>query len=190
MARCYPDWFWVGIDACRDLMAESASRAAAKPKHGGLSNALFVAAAVEALPPELAGAADLITIQFPWGSLLRAVLLPDAPVLAGIGRLARLGAALEVVLNTTVFRPPVPREVADLPVPTDDFVRDVLAPAYVRAGIALTDQQTFGRAQIAAWPSTWAKRLASGHAPEALVLTGTVGGGGPYTRLPTGRARS
>jgi hypothetical protein len=46
-------------------MAEASRRAAAKPGRGGLSNALFVVSAVEVLPGELNGAADLITAHFP-----------------------------------------------------------------------------------------------------------------------------
>src|SRR2546426_7896288 len=41
------------------------------------SNVLFLQAAVEDLPAELDRVADEIHIHFPWGSLLRALLLGD-----------------------------------------------------------------------------------------------------------------
>jgi 16S rRNA (adenine(1408)-N(1))-methyltransferase len=52
-AQC--DRLVVGVDANAAAMAEASRRAARKPAHGGLPNALFMMAAAEALPPELAG---------------------------------------------------------------------------------------------------------------------------------------
>lgn len=63
-AAAQPDRLVVGVDANADAMTEAARRAA-KPNRGGLPNALFVAAAVEALPAELDGVADLVTAHFP-----------------------------------------------------------------------------------------------------------------------------
>jgi len=52
-------------------MAEASRRADRR----GPSNALFLAAGVETLPASpLTGSADLVTVMFPWGSLLRGVL--------------------------------------------------------------------------------------------------------------------
>ena len=61
-------------------MAE-ASRRAAKPAHkGGQPNVRFILAAAEAPPPALAGIAGLVTVRFPWGSLLRGCLGEDTAV--------------------------------------------------------------------------------------------------------------
>lgn len=80
-------------------MADSSRRAAAKPARGGVENAMFVCAAAEALPGQLAGIADEITINYPWGSLLRAVALPDIGVLARIAMLAKPEAKVTAVVN-------------------------------------------------------------------------------------------
>lgn len=56
---------------------------------------MFIQAAVEDLPSELASVADSVTVNLPWGSLLRAVLLPDSEVLRGIRRLLKPGGELE-----------------------------------------------------------------------------------------------
>jgi 16S rRNA (adenine(1408)-N(1))-methyltransferase len=64
-AAAQPDRLVIGVDANAAGMAEAARRAAAKPSRGGLPNALFVVAAVEALPPELTGLAYLVTCHFP-----------------------------------------------------------------------------------------------------------------------------
>jgi 16S rRNA (adenine(1408)-N(1))-methyltransferase len=69
-AAACPDRLVIGVDANAAAMADAARKATArsgKPGKpgGGLPNALFVVAAVEALPVELAGVADLVTAHFP-----------------------------------------------------------------------------------------------------------------------------
>jgi 16S rRNA (adenine(1408)-N(1))-methyltransferase len=80
-AAAEPDRLVVGVDASAAAMAEASRRAARRPDRGGLPNALFVVAAAEALPPELDGLADLVTVHFPWASLLRGLLTADPAVL-------------------------------------------------------------------------------------------------------------
>jgi Methyltransferase domain len=82
-AAARPDRLAVGVDASAAAMAEASWRAARRSERGGLPNAVFVVAAAEALPPELDGVADLVTIQFPWGSLLKGLLDADPRVMAG-----------------------------------------------------------------------------------------------------------
>ncbi|MGH2393895.1 MAG: methyltransferase domain-containing protein [Candidatus Limnocylindria bacterium] len=64
-AAAEPDRLVIGVDANAAAMVKAARRAASRPNRGGLPNALFVAAAVEALPAELDGVADLVTAHFP-----------------------------------------------------------------------------------------------------------------------------
>ena len=90
-ARRQPGCFFIGIDACRENLVQSARRAPA--------NALFIIANALRLPGELAQAASRVTINFPWGSLLEGLLAPHAGLLDGLTGLAKPGAALEVRLN-------------------------------------------------------------------------------------------
>lgn len=80
-------------------MAESANRATRRR----LANLLYVQAAVERLPAELYGQADRITVNFPWGSLLRAVAVPEVPVLAAMAALGRTGAKTTLLVNMATF---------------------------------------------------------------------------------------
>ncbi|HCA59524.1 MAG TPA: rRNA methyltransferase, partial [Blastocatellia bacterium] len=89
--------FVIGIDANAKPLEKPSVRITRKPAKGGLPNAMFIQAAVEDLPSELASVADSVTVNLPWGSLLRAVLLPDSEVLRGIRRLLKPGGELEVV---------------------------------------------------------------------------------------------
>jgi 16S rRNA (adenine(1408)-N(1))-methyltransferase len=67
----------------------------------GTGDGRFVVAAAEALPPELDGLAGLVTVHFPWGSLLRGLLAADPAILAGLVRVMRPGACLSVLLSVT-----------------------------------------------------------------------------------------
>ncbi len=54
---------------------------------------------VEQLPAELAGLASLVTVHFPWGSLLRAAVGEDADGAAGIARLVAPGGRLRLLVS-------------------------------------------------------------------------------------------
>src|SRR6266704_2224219 len=121
----------VGIDASAAAMAEASRRAAASPRRGGRPNALFVAAAAEALPPELDGLADLVTVHFPWGSLLRGLLGADPGVVGGIARVMRPGARLDLLVSVT------DRDHGAGASPLEAKAIAALAPAYRRLGLEL-----------------------------------------------------
>ncbi len=85
-------------------MADAARRAAAKPARGGLDNVLFLQASLETLGDELNGLADRLTVNYPWGSLLRAVALPEPALLAKLAALAKPGAELDILVNMQPLR--------------------------------------------------------------------------------------
>ena len=91
----------IGIDANAGSMVEASRRAGRPARRGGLPNARFVVAAAEALPPELDGCADELTIHFPWGSLLRGLLDAEPAIVSGIARIARPGAVVTILLSVT-----------------------------------------------------------------------------------------
>ena len=173
-ARRRPDALVVGLDAGPDALRRTALRAAAKPDKGGRPNAVFVWAAVEQWPAGLTGVDELHCLM-PWGSLLRALVIPDEPVLASIADACRPGAPFLVTLNLHAWRPPVP-EVGGTPEPTPDTVAELLAPAYARAGWTLTSSHYADAEEIAALGTSWTKRLGSTRAELAvLTLRGTIG---------------
>jgi 16S rRNA (adenine(1408)-N(1))-methyltransferase len=174
-ARRRPDRLVVGVDAQPDAMRRTAARAAAKPARGGLPNVLYVWAAVEQLPAELAGIDELHCLM-PWGSLLRALVLPDAEVLAALTRRCHAGARFLVTLNLHAWRPPVP-EVGGSAEPTPESALEVLAPAYADAGWQLETASYLDAGQLAELGTSWTKRLRSSRAAlDVLALRGTIAG--------------
>jgi 16S rRNA (adenine(1408)-N(1))-methyltransferase len=103
--------------------------------------------------------ADALTINFPWGSLLRGVLGHDDAVLAGVARLLAPGATGRALVSV------VPRDGVP-PIPAEHE----LADAYVRHDLELVDLRPATPDEVAASGSSWAKRLRAGAARPVTLL--------------------
>jgi 16S rRNA (adenine(1408)-N(1))-methyltransferase len=115
---------------------------------------------VEALPLELGGVADRVTVILPWGSLLAAVVRPSAKVLRGVRTLCRPGARLTIVLAPHPGRDVGETTRLGIPSMEPDSLTGALGEAYADAGFDLVRVRTLDTRQAAQWPSTWTCRLA------------------------------
>jgi Methyltransferase domain len=187
-AREHPDRFYIGVDAQAGALEKISQKIYRKPAKGGLPNALFIQAAVEALPMELDGVADAIHIHFPWGSLLRAVAMGDQAVLGKLRSICRPGALLNIVIALDPERDKSEISRLKLEPLTPDFVKATLIPRYHAAGFGAAGfgaagfgAAGFGAAETGAieyraissseWPqlpTSWARRLA-GNAERSLI---------------------
>ncbi len=158
LARQQPGWFVVGVDACRENL-RGCSRM-------GPSNTLFVIAAAENLPQELRGLVSHLTINFPWGSLLDALLEAEPAVMAGIGLLCSRQASLEVRLNGGALA-----EAGR----TLEAGTDVISHSLARSGWQLNAPCVLGMPALRTFPTTWARRLAHGRDPRATLISGHLG---------------
>jgi 16S rRNA (adenine(1408)-N(1))-methyltransferase len=163
-AAAEADRLVVGVDASAAAMAAASRRAARRPERGGLPNALFVMAAAEALPPELDGLADRVTVHFPWGSLLRGLLAADPQVMAGLVRVMRQGAALSMLVSSTA------RDNGAGVGPVDERALAALAVDYGLHGLGVTGVRPATPTDVAAARSTWGKRLGAGARRPAWLL--------------------
>ena len=169
-AAAEPDRLVVGVDASAAAMAEASRRAGRRPERGGLPNALFVVAAAEALPPELDGLADVVTVHFPWGSLLRGLLAADPAIMAGLVRILRPGATLSVLLSST------DRDRGAGAGPVGEQTLHALAAPYAGHGLAVTGVRPATPADVAASRSSWGKRLGAGARRPAWLLQARLPG--------------
>lgn len=176
-ARADPACLCIGLDANADAMRESARRAAAKPARGGAPNAIYIVSSVEGLPEDLGGIATRLTIQYPWGSLLRILIEPDLPLLDKIARLAVAGAPFSVLINLAVFDDPGYAARLDLPPLDESRFRSALVPAWAEVGLAVESVETEREAAEAS--SSWGKRLVKGSGREVLAIAGSVRRGRP-----------
>jgi len=137
-------------------MAEASRRAARNPNKGGLPNAVFVAAGVEMLPHELAGLADLVTVRFPWSSLLRGALGLDASAAAAIARLVAPAGALEMAVSVQ-DRDAAGHGRSAGPFGDHDIERS--RRTYAGLGFELCDVRSLGLGDLTDLHSSWARRL-------------------------------
>lgn len=151
-ATSYPALFAIGIDACREQL---------RPTMGRLpANTAIIIAAAETLPHELNGAATWLTINFPWGSLLRGLLTPG-PIPDGLARLTRPGARLEIRLNVGAL--------AEAGYGIEEGA-DALRQSLKGSGFCIHQCAHWGATELRIFPSSWAKRLAFGRDPQAIEV--------------------
>ena len=169
LASADPARLVIGIDALDEPMGEVAAKAARKPARGGRPNLLLARASIEALPPELEGIADEVSVQLPWGSLLEGIVLARRDVLGGLAALCRPGARLAVTLNGEIWLDSTPARYEHLPVPTPEYVADVVAAGLAGVGISLGDARYASAEEAKALPTTWARRLGHGRPHPSFV---------------------
>jgi len=155
LAEKHPDWFIIGVDSCRENLHEH-SRAK-------LQNLLFIIASAQNLPRELDGLISHITINFPWGSLLGSLLVSDSDLMGGLKSVARPTALLKVRLNGGALA----EAGKTLEAGTDKIYYNLR-----RVGWQLEQPVMMDASALKKFPSTWAKRLAFGRDPRAIMLSG------------------
>ena len=175
-ARAEPDAMHVGIDALEEPMAASIRRAASKPARGGVDNARFLVADATAPPAELAGRASLVTVNYPWGSLLRAVAAPEPGPLAAIAGLLRPGGRLVALLNLSAAEDSAYADRLDLPPLDDAHVRERLVPGWEAAGLEAVEWRPLASGEEPPHRTTWGQRLVRGSGRETLLVSGVRSG--------------
>jgi 16S rRNA (adenine(1408)-N(1))-methyltransferase len=130
-----------------------------RPQKGGMPNALFVQAAVESLPDELDGIADEMHVQFPWGSLLRAVATGDSAMLGNLRRICVAGSRLEIVASLDPERDRAEMQRLSLQALSLEHIDSVVTPRYRDAGFAVSKRGILSPRECALLKTAWAKRF-------------------------------
>jgi 16S rRNA (adenine(1408)-N(1))-methyltransferase len=146
----HPNELVVGIDASHAAMRQASRRAARSQRRGGLPNALFVASALEALPPEVCGLASLVTVHFPWGSLLRASLGEDRAGAASLARLVASGGRLRLLISA---------DERDAGRGATSVEPNVIVAVYGRLGLCLDTWRAATLHDVTEARSSWGRRL-------------------------------
>jgi 16S rRNA (adenine(1408)-N(1))-methyltransferase len=154
LAERHPGWFVIGIDACRENLREHSQ--------ARLENLLFIIASAQDLPRELNGCAAHMIINFPWGSLLESLLSGDPALLQGLEAVTCPRAALELRLNGGAL--------AEANA-TLEAGAHTIRNNLVQAGWRVKTPLTIDGIELRNFPSTWAKRLAFGRDPRAMLLS-------------------
>ena len=125
---------------------------------------------MEALPGELAGLAHEVTVNYPWGSLLRGLLEPRADAARAVRSLCRVGAELRITTSVDPVRDAAMLE--GLPVCFLDAAHhERLAAEFAAAGFEMCAITELAAADARAVGTAWARKLAAGRARRTWLLT-------------------
>ena len=173
-AKRDPGSLYIAVDPDAASLAQYAFRAGRKPSRGGIANAVFVVAAVEALPDELRAIANKVHAVFPWGSLLRGLLRPEEDVLRGFASLGGEGARFEIVTTYGPAHDLGAFEGEALPPLDEAYIDAVLIEPYARAGLQIESRQRLTQDEALAIPSTWGRRLLHGRRRHVYEIKGSI----------------
>ena len=169
-AKENPEKFFIGIDPNTKPLRKISMKATRKPAKGGLTNVLFIRAAIEELPTELDNTADEIHIHFPWGSLLGAVATGDEGILRALHRISAPGCLLEVVIGFDPERDRRELERLGISEFSVDYVRTMLGPRYEVGGLKMKEAGVLDQGEWTRLHTSWARRLSSSDAREVVYF--------------------
>jgi hypothetical protein len=155
LADRFRDRFFIGVDSCRENLHEHSQ--------AKLANMLFVIARAQHLPHELNGLVSHITINFPWGSLLESLLDADVTLMKRLESIAGSHPTIEIRLNGGALA-----EAGFSLEPGAQQICDNL----IRAGWHIHSPMLMEPRALRGFPSTWARRLAHGRDPRAVIMSG------------------
>lgn len=157
-AKENPNKLVIGIDPSQKQL-EIYSRKCNKEK---LENALFVLGSVENLPTELEGIAEIVYINFPWGSLLGGIAGADEKVTENISSLVKTGGKLDVTFGYSQDAEPSEVKRLGLDNLTLDTIETEIVPEFEKNGLSLQQLYALRKEDMFKISSSWGKKLTFG----------------------------
>ena len=162
---------FIASDTNASALLDTAWRAARKPARGGIPNLLCIAEPLNVLAAELGQVADRVTVILPWGGLLTAVATPDINSLQDLAGLCLPDATIEIVFSYDSSRDARENGLFGVGGPDagtldERHVTTTLPRIYQRAGLEIVIAEKIAQRELAAFETTWAKRLAFGRPRE------------------------
>jgi 16S rRNA (adenine(1408)-N(1))-methyltransferase len=170
LAKEFPQKAVIGIDAAKDSLKEASSRAVKKPSRGGTPNAIFLCDNVLEMDNTFEGLADCVSVNFPWGSLLQAVIIPFPEFVSKMASLLKMGGELHQHINMHVFNDDEQRKNLGLPLVDDVYLQEKLIPIYADVGLELIEYFFIPAGEKTEVASTWGGRLTRNSSRPTLVF--------------------
>jgi len=162
LAKAYPDRLFIGIDPNQTNLVKTSSKIYKKPARGGLKNAFYVLASVEALPDELNGIANQVFINFPWGSLLAGIALCKKSIWKNIQKICKKGAFVDLIIGYDKKRDLSEIKRLTLPDFDEAYIRDVMIPKLEPLGFKHIHTTPLSKERLMHIPTKWSQKHAFG----------------------------
>ncbi|MCR5214985.1 MAG: 16S rRNA (adenine(1408)-N(1))-methyltransferase NpmA [Eubacterium sp.] len=174
VAKGDPDTFYIGIDPVKENMTDTSKKIEKKPEKGGLKNLILVVGAVEALPEELYGLGNEVTVYFPWGSLLESVVKPLPESMQEIHKIARDGAIFTFITTYQTSYEANEIEKRHLPDLSIEYFEGEYSENLKNLGFNVESVTELSLDDVKALGTQWAKRLGSGRARKYFKIDGII----------------
>jgi hypothetical protein len=102
-----------------------------------------------------------VHVNFPWGSLLRAVATGDESVLRNLRRICASDALLKVLIGLDPERDRSEIERLALPALSTDYVNGILVTKYRNAAFEIVETESLSSSSLWELHTSWARRLQS-----------------------------
>lgn len=160
LARENPAVFFIGLETSHESLLDYARRIERKPSRGGLPNVLYVVGSIDSPPDELQGIADEVLFNYPWTRLLKALVEGEGSMLKRVSALFRGEGVLTMTLCYDEHYEPNFVEEYGLPKVTEEYVREVMGPAYALEGFRFDSVEVLSSEEMRKEISEWGKRIA------------------------------
>lgn len=164
----------IGIDPVMENLGEYAKKSQKSIAKRDHPNLLFLIDSVESIDSRLAGTADEIYVNFPWGSLLEGIAKGEAQILNRISELGRQGALLHIAFSYSSIHEAAEVTRRELPQLTDVYFNEVLDHRYKLAGISIDQHGHLDDEDLHSIGTFWAKALYRGKRREIHSLECTI----------------
>jgi 16S rRNA (adenine(1408)-N(1))-methyltransferase len=163
-AKSNPENFYIGVDPSQKQLEVNLR----KIHREKLKNCLFVVGSIEVFPAELFGLANSVSVLFPWGSLLRAVVDANEDFLHKIKNLFsfsdNVGAEGKLDIIFGYSQESEPSEVARLGLDklNTNYIYTNLLPVFMKHGFKTECVRELKKEDLKNLETTWSKRLVFG----------------------------
>ncbi|OGC45374.1 hypothetical protein A2V49_00770 [candidate division WWE3 bacterium RBG_19FT_COMBO_34_6] len=145
---------WVGLDPSQKQL-EIFSKKINRKK---MTNCLLILGSIEILPVELNGKIDKIFVNYPWGSLLQAIIIPSREIIQSFRNLLKPNGILEITFGYAKDHEPSETVRLNLPELSQDIIQKEIIPKYEFENLKLIGFNP----NVDSGNSTWAKKLLHG----------------------------
>jgi 16S rRNA (adenine(1408)-N(1))-methyltransferase len=174
-ARKNPDNFYIGIDSSINLLEDISIKIYKKESRGGLKNIIFIQMPIEEISEELNGIADIIYVNFPWGSLLSGIVRGEEIVLRNIRNIAKSleNVSLYIYLTYNPSFEPDFIEEKDLPHLSYEYIDTILREKFKNFEIEIKEINTL-EVNEAKKLTSWAKKILSQRRREVYEIKAEI----------------